>query len=654
MVNAGMANSNGENKRKAPQLFIDTLNTGSLSLTYIDKMGAASTIEKLALDVSGLNVDNNNVSWIDALAEGAKLRTGAGNTNINAGVWYGSFPGTFSLEDVKFWPKVNSVLGVTLEVPRAEIKNQINSLNIFKETIQEITVYNPKFRWTLTSSGEKKSEEKGVPKLFIPKLTVIDPDMDGFRITKENKERHLVVNKGLISVKDLDLFYSNPEAIQINALSFNFPTPKVEVSDDWTVSPASVRFAGRNIIWKRGELPSGFADSVVVEGIGHVPLFKDSVHRLEVGVAGISQWNFPSPVDSFILKLANGPDWWINGADYRYKNDKVQFNVYNASVRRENRMIAFDSLLFKPLSNRENYWQSLPFQKDFISLKLGHSVVHDFLPLSNNLNGIKIKRMDVRDMEFLAARDKRMPEDTVSYRPLLAGQIQSVPIDLNIDSLFVHNGSVLYQEISPKSGLEGSLSLTNINGGMYNVFSRPKYGRDSLLLQLKGNLFNVAPIHLHYAQPYFDTLQSFKFDVQFGKWQMSSANSLLAPLNSIVFKRGLSDSLRLEAWGNSEFAYGWMGHEYRRLKIGLLRDGYKRSYFMSGPTNLLANLVMVNNNKGNLSPFFVDRMQNKATFNYWGRILREGMMGNMGMPGKKKNARKAMRKENIPAQRPVP
>jgi hypothetical protein len=75
---------------------------------------------------------------------------------------------------------------------------------------------------------------------------------------------------------------------------------------------------------------------------------------------------------------------------------------------------------------------------------------------------------------------------------------------------------------------------------------------------------------------------------------------------------------------------------------------------MSGPTNMIANLIMVNNNKGYATPFYVNRLQNKATFNYWGRMLREGMMGNMGMPGKKKNARKAMRKDNIPTQRPVP
>jgi hypothetical protein len=115
----------------------------------------------------------------------------------------------------------------------------------------------------------------------------------------------------------------------------------------------------------------------------------------------------------------------------------------------------------------------------------------------------------------------------------------------------------------------------------------------------------------------------------------------------------LADSLWLEAWANKDFAYGWMGHRYNGLALGLLKNGYDRSYFMSGPTNMIANLIMVNNNKGYATPFYVSRLQNKATFNYWGRMLREGMMGNMGMPGKKKNARKAMRKENIPTQRPV-
>lgn len=655
MITSGRVSLSGEGRKKAPVLNIDSLNTGNLSMTYINKKGLASTIRRLALDITGLHVDNANVSWIDALIEGAELGTGSGRSNLKTGFWYGSLPGTFTLEQVKVWPQASASFGITLDIPKVEIRNNIRSLNLNRHSFDETVVFQPRVRWTADTAKEKNESYESLPALYIPKLTILNPDLDGDILTNGKTKRRLTVQGGDVRVTDLDLFYSYPSTVLSRSFSFFSPKTEVEVNNNWTVRPSSVRFAGSNLLWKKGELPSGFADSAEIEGVGSIPVFKDSLHRLDIGTAGITGWPFPMSTDSFIFKLTNGPEWWVKGVNYAFQGKRYQLNVSNASATRNNRAISFDSLTLKPLMDRDSFWRSWPFQKDFITLKLGSGYIHDFQPLHPDIKkGARIRSIDVQELELIAARDKQLPDDTVTYRPLLAGQITSIPFDLRIDSVMMQNSSVYYHEISPKSKLEGTLSLTDLHGGIFNVLTRGPYPADSLVLDVRGRLFNTAPIQLRYVQPYQDSLQSFRFTVGFGKWQMNAANTLLAPLNSIEFRRGVSDTMWLTAYGNQQFAYGWMGHRYQKLRLGLLKNGYDRNYFMSGATNAFTNMFLINNNRGNATPFFVNRVQNKMVFNYWGRILREGMMGNMGMPGKKKQARKAMRKEHIPAHRSVP
>jgi hypothetical protein len=162
----------------------------------------------------------------------------------------------------------------------------------------------------------------------------------------------------------------------------------------------------------------------------------------------------------------------------------------------------------------------------------------------------------------------------------------------------------------------------------------------------------TAPMTLQYRQPYLDTLQPFLFDLGLGRWQMSAINPLLSPLNSLAFRRGNADTMWLHATGNKDRAYGWMGFTYHKMNMGILKKGSESNYFMSGLVNTAVNVVLVNNNDGHETPFYVERAENKAVFNFWGKILSAGLRGNLGMPGKKKAAKKAMRKENLPKDRP--
>jgi hypothetical protein len=643
-----------QNPKKAPVLQIDSLHTGDLSLTYLNQKGEATTIDKIAMDVNGLVVDNDHVSWIDAWVEGAGLRTGVGISNINVGVWYGSLPGSVTMESSRIWPAKNTLFGITANLPKVQIQQKLQRIDQLMDAVEKIDVYNPSLRWSLNSQDSNQKEfiaERGV---LIPELNIYNPDMEGYRFSRQQEQRHVIVKEGKFSFKNIDLFHSNPSELLVGSFAATLQKPSIEITDKWVLQPTNINVLSTNIRWSSGALPTGFIDSLTIAGVGNLPVFEDSTKALALNSAGIKGWHFPFATDSLLFRLSNGPAWWVNGADFSSQGKHEMLKVYNLSANREESRISFDSLSLLPHLNRDSFWSSSIFQKDYIELTLGKTNIFNFQPTSTNLKGGQLKKIHISDFNLLASRDKQYPRDSVSYRALLARQIQSLPMDISIDTVQIDDGKITYTEIGEKWGLEGTFFMDKIHGDAYGFYTMSHPDADSLILDIRARMFGVAPMHLQFGQAYDDSLQNFRFDAMLSGWDLRAANNLLAPLNSFEFLRGSSDSLWLSGWGNDNFAYGWMGFDYHKMRMGILKEGYNRNYFFAAPTNFFTNLLIINNNNGKPIPFYAERLQDRAIFNYWAKMMTAGVMGSFGVPGYNRKARNAFKRNSILLQRPGP
>lgn len=640
--------------KRAPVLQIDTFHTGDLSLTYINKNGEATTIEKISMDINSLVVDNDNVSWIDAWAEGAGLKTGIGNNNINVGIWYGSFPGSITLNASRIWPNQNTSFGITTVLPKVQIKQNLQHIDQLFKAIEKIDVYNPTLRWSFDNNQNKKPTNIPAQGVFIPELNIYNPDLDGYRFTKQQERRSVMVKEGKFSFRDVDLFYSNPGDIVVGSFDATLKNPNLAITDKWVLQPSNINLLSTNIHWSSGALPTGFIDSLTIEGVGNLPIFEDTSLTLALNRAGIKAWPFPFATDSLIYRLSKGPEWWIKGADFSSRGKDNMLQVYNLSTNNKENRISFDSLSLYPHLERDSFWSSFPHQKDFIKLKLYKTDIFNFQPISTSTTGGLFGRVQIENFDLLAARDKQVPRDSVTYRNLLAKQIQSLPAYIGIDTVQIANGTITYSEIGEKWGLEGTFFMDSIHGNAYSFYTMSHHEADSLIFDVRARMFGAAPMHLQFGQAYEDSLQTFRFDAMLSGWDLPAANQLLAPLNSFEFVRGTSDSLWLTGWANDEFAYGWVGFDYYRMRMGILKEGYNRNYFFAAPTNFFTNLLIRNNNNGKPIPFYAERLQDRAIFNYWAKMMTAGMKGSFGVPGHNRKARNAYKRKNILLQPSMP
>jgi hypothetical protein len=649
-------NAADEGRKAAPEVYIDNIVTGPLKISYLNNEGSPLAIQNVSMDLNLLEVGKNKVQWASVFLKGNVLVGNTGNNNFRIGEWQGNLPGYLTLKNTSVWPSNPQLFGLTSELPLLRFSNSIQSIVWNPKSITNLEITNPKLRWNLVPKQQELSSGNSKPPLplFLNSLIIIDPDIAGYRMTEDGEKRHTAVEAGNISLKNIDFFYSQSDEVKVGGMSAKLIKPVVEIDSTWTLKPNSIRLLASNLNWKRGTEPRAKMDTLEVDGIGELPVFKDAGQSLAISKAGFAGWAYPFALDSLIKTFTYGPDWWLHGVNYSLKGKDHDLNIYNASAFRKNRSVKFDSLVFAPKLERDSFWTKQPFEKDFISLKLGATEILNFRPgLYKDKDSVtQIETITTKGMQLLAARDKTRPDDTLAYRPMLAHQIMQIPFDFRLDTLKLENGRVLYQEIGNKFGQEGFLTIDSLSGNVYNMHSRPVVVQDSFMLDLAGKFMDVAPLQLQYAQSYFDTMQHFRFDVTLGKWPMSAVNTLLGPLNSIEFRRGFSDSMWLSAVGDKYRAYGWMGFNYEKMRMGILKDGLYEKYFLSGLINAGSNLLLLNNNKGNPTPFYTERLTNKATFNYWGKIMSAGLQGSIGVPGKKKSARKAMRKEDLPKQAP--
>jgi hypothetical protein len=643
-------------KRPAPDVNIDRLQTGKLQVTYFEDNGSLFAVQEMAIDMEGLEAGRNKLRWSNLFLKGQTLITTAGKQNIRIGEWEGNVPGTLTMKDVKFWPLNRNEIGINLDIPILEAKNTIGGIKWDPKSVTDLTIINPQLRWNLVSGGSKPAADAPKPKVpvFLQTVTIIDPEISGERLTKKGIQRHTSLERGNLYLQNVDLFYKKPDFVTMSAMSANLVQAMIEIDSTWTLHPDHIRLLARDFSWKMGEIPSGLVDTLLVEGIGEVPLFSKPNQSLTVKTAGISGWTYPFSNDSLYRQFLYGPNWWLRGVDYTLKGPISDLMVYNASAFRQNRMIMFDSLTMIPKISQDSFWSQYPVEKDYIVLRTGHTQIRNFRPIVLFMKDsiAEMQSVHTKGLELSVARDKRIADDTVAYRPMLAEQIGQIPFEFKLDSLMVEKGRIAYYEISEKFKQEGYLTIDNLHGNVLNFFSRPAANADSFKLDLSGSFMNNAPMNIQFAQPYGDSLQSFRFNISIGKWYIPSINPLVVPLSSLGFKRGYGDTMWLNATGDKYRAYGWMGFKYKKLKVNILKGGQYGGYFMSGLVDAGTNLVIDNNNKGGATPLYTERSVNKSTFNYWGKILTAGMKANLGVPGNKKAARKAMRRENIPDKVP--
>jgi hypothetical protein len=352
--------------------------------------------------------------------------------------------------------------------------------------------------------------------------------------------------------------------------------------------------------------------------------------------------------DSVIHMLYGAPSLSIQGADLTLdRNDHlIEFKNVHADLLRNT--FALDSFSFRHKISRDSFFSSQPFEKDYISVNTGAIRAKDVQVVSDQSDsGYLIGKIDLDRFYIKAERDKMMPDDTVQYKPLLVKLIQRIPVHFALDTLALQHSTIWHNVIAEKTGEQATIYFSEVNGWLANLRNFRIRHSDSLSIRVSSKMMGLGTLLMRFRESYLDTLQGFLLAARMGKYDMPHLNGILVPLTRIRIARGRIDTLWMQAHANDLLAFGQMQIKYHQLKVEKLDEQEKKKGFISW----LANIIVRTGNNKATGTIYVERLQNKSTFNYWGKIALSGLLTNIRVSSNKKNQKKyeaALKKYQLP------
>ena len=250
-------------------------------------------------------------------------------------------------------------------------------------------------------------------------------------------------------------------------------------------------------------------------------------------------------------------------------------------------------------------------------------------------------------------KDKRLPANKSSYKPLPVTAIQQISKKISVDSIQVKNADISYEEVNEKTLMTGIVKFKQTDALIQNFKTFDIKPTDSLRLYVTSWAMDTIFLKLRFNESYMDTLNGFLFGVRLSPFNMTALNPILQPLVSAKINRGWMDTLRLTAIGREYIAYGKMKMYYSNLKATYLKNGNEedKTFKTKLITFFANNLVLRHNNQKGFGQVYAERMRDKSLFNYWLKILISGAISNTGVKTNKKlekKYRQSIKKKKLP------
>lgn len=374
------------------------------------------------------------------------------------------------------------------------------------------------------------------------------------------------------------------------------------------------------------------------KGKGPIPRFDFQGIDLALNDLDLDLLNFSSgsQVNFFLDE-----DLRLSVKDYElYSKDSME--IFRADkISFSDRNLLLEGLAYKPALGSYEYLRKKGYQTDAIRLDV-ENVSVESIDLEKMISGegIEARRIVASEINLDVLRDKRIPIKEGQIKPMPQEILQNLPINLLVDSVFLHGGFVRYQEFVANSMLPGKIEFQDLEA-VLTPLAVSKSDRehpidDSYFLasaKLMGTGKLDLQVQMHYADPY-----EMEVTAQLDTFDLTQVNDILSKgaflkINSGTVKKG-DWSFRLD----KEEAFGRMNFRYDGLNVTFLDSvnlskGKGKLAWMT----FLANTLIKNNNPrkflGNVvrSDIYLKRDQSKFIFNAWWKATLTGLKGSVGL-----------------------
>jgi hypothetical protein len=296
-------------------------------------------------------------------------------------------------------------------------------------------------------------------------------------------------------------------------------------------SLARIQAEGRSFGKEGSSSPlSSWIDTLVLDSLHFSEEKENKKTRLSSAQIKVTQ---PTRIygnkDSILHMLYGVPSLSIHGTDLTLdrRDHLIEFRNINANL--PNKTLALDSFSFRNKISRDSFFSSQPFEKDYITVNTGPLQAKEINVISDLADsGFLIGKISVDRLYLKAERDKRMPDDTVQYRPLLVKLIQRIPVHIAMDTLALQHSTIWHNVIPEKTGEEGTIYFTDLNGWIADLRNFRLKETDSLRIRVSARMMGKETL-MRFRESHLTACRILLI-ARMGGYEMSELNRILVPM----------------------------------------------------------------------------------------------------------------------------
>jgi hypothetical protein len=212
------------------------------------------------------------------------------------------------------------------------------------------------------------------------------------------------------------------------------------------------------------------------------------------------------------------------------------------------------------------------YETDRIEAGFKNMYVHDFPAVdyirSGNINSSYVK---IGDLDVQVYRDKRK-HFRHTIKPTFQEIMYNYKAPLNIDSIGILQGKVVYTEMVDNAKAQGRISFSNIRASLYNVTNDSVYVEKEAYFRLKagGMFMDKSQIRILLKARLFDKQNTFTTNGSLSDLELKALNPMLENSAFIVATAGKIDTMNFNFVANNTKSTGKMKLQYHSLAVTVL------------------------------------------------------------------------------------
>lgn len=321
--------------------------------------------------------------------------------------------------------------------------------------------------------------------------------------------------------------------------------------------------------------------------------------------------------------------------DYSATSDSVfvkaspyeNLTVKDFSLNKEKAV--FNGISLKTKYSKKELSRLIKKEKDHYDLSLS-SLSLQAMDFGFNKDGFFAKsEAIILDSPSLQIYRNKLVADETKIKPLYSKMLRELPFQLTVDSLYIENAYIRYEERVKTENMGGYIDFENLNATMANVSNTYK-SPEKTTIKITAKFMEQAPISVDWSFDVQNEQEEFIFKGEIGALDVSKLNKLTQP-NSNLKLDGHTNKTYFTIDGNNDTSQTDLKINYTDFKVTLLKkDGEQKNKFLS----TVANIFISKDSEKKGEKFkegsaVTSRSKTKSIFNFLWNSIKNALMNAM-------------------------